>query len=86
MKYVFTEEITLTEWEQWEVEADSLAEACRRFHRLRYEEWNCGEIVDSKIHDSMLVEVSDEAGKQHDLGVVEELIAQAEDNQAEEAT
>jgi hypothetical protein len=70
----------LTEWEQWEVEAGSLEEACRKFHRLRYEDCECGEVVKSKIHDSTLVEVSDEAGKKYDLGVAEELIAKAEGN------
>ena len=86
MKYVFTEEIALTEWEQWEVEAGSLEEACRKFHHVRYEDCECGEVVKSTIHNTMLVEVGDEAGNKHDLGVAEELIDQAEDNQAEDDT
>ena len=63
MKFSFTEERLVTEWERWDVDAGSLEEACRKFERLRFEE--DGEIVNGRRHDSFLTSVSDEAGNDY---------------------
>jgi phosphoribosylaminoimidazole (AIR) synthetase len=70
----------------WEIEADSMEEACRRFHRLRYKNGGYGEVVDTKIHSAMLVEVTDEAGTKYDIAQAENVIAQVEDEAEEIGT
>ena len=73
MKYYFTEEFDIREWERWEVEAESFGEAWRKYAQLR-EDGEQGEVVASDIiQGGDLIEVRDEKGQKYDTGRAEEL-------------
>jgi hypothetical protein len=65
MKFLFTLEHLMREWERWEVEAATFEEACAKFGQLRGED-EPGKNDGHYVENEDVVRVEDEKGTSYD--------------------